>query len=91
MELKKKIIKECDWAITQIDNGAISVPETRSFFTCLKRILENYGTPVVAFTRSDGSKAYSCPTCGALYHGGNYCNQCGQALSWGLAEGDEKD
>ena len=49
MGLKERIIAECEWAIAQIDNGSISVPETRSFFGCVRRLLENEPvSPVVA-------------------------------------------
>ena len=83
MGLKERIIAECEWAIAQIDNGSISVPETRSFFGCVRRLLENEPvSPVVAFTRQDGTKAYSCPRCAALLRGGSYCSHCGQALEW---------
>ena len=71
MGLKEKIIAECEWAIAQIDNGSISVPETRSFFGCVRRILENEpSNPIVSFTRSDGTKAYSsCYKCLAYEKG----------------------
>lgn len=36
--------------------------------------------PIVAFTRANGTKAFSCPRCSALIRGGNYCSHCGQAL-----------
>lgn len=36
--------------------------------------------PIVAFTRVNGTKAFSCPRCSALIRGGSYCSHCGQAL-----------
>lgn len=39
--------------------------------------------PNVAFTRVNGTKAFSCPKCSALIYGGSYCSHCGQALKGG--------
>ena len=39
--------------------------------------------PNVAFTRVNGTKAFSCPRCSALIYGGSYCSHCGQALKGG--------
>ena len=39
--------------------------------------------PNIAFTRVNGTKAFSCPRCSALIYGGSYCSHCGQALKGG--------
>ena len=68
-----------DWRMYHSDSEVQEI--ARNAFELLKE--QEAVEPNVAFTRVNGTKAFSCPRCSALIYGGSYCSHCGQALKGG--------